>query len=847
VVQAAGGDDSPIHRSILSSAGASATGNRKEKEDETPKKVRENKSEVDLVRELQRLFAYMTLSNRKMVDPSAVMHAVLDSSDKKSHGLKVGKQEDVSEFNHIFLQRLQEGLTICYNSVQTEAGENTGHSNVIERLFQGKVLQDLTSISATGERLVVSSNACDVVEIILDVIHEDLHTALKNYVDCVIDGYQHSQEEQSHRIEKSLWFQELPPILTFYLNRVSFDKELEAPVKIHSQFKFPTTLYMDRYLEEHRREVTQTRKEVSRLCQEIDGLEGRLKSLTRYASPDSKLTPEQAVPKEESFKAVVSLLQNGCIEESNSDMEACISLLSRCLKVLVSEREELEDELRSLVGRCDEAYRHMKKNKYSLLAVLVHDGLATGGHYWAYIKDGMSGEHVVSEGGSGGRWFKYSDTHVTHVEEEEVWRVSEGGRAYVSAYCLVYQTTDLSEEHVEREGVTSGGISLHIRKEVEDDNRLVEEQVKIWQCNINSQELCSELDKESQELERAHSSGSGQRGSASPCMELDSPKKQGLKDSAMEFDSAGQEMDLDSTTQERLKDDETSCHTSADLGTVGKGDEHETSMTQKRKPCKFFARGRCKNSECQWMHGDADENSRAQRPNTHVRDVMVTEASDRGLTRSREASVAQHPLVTQGKNTRRKGRLGVNLNEQNDGHQVLTEREECDNLIMAQRQTGMALAPRPRTTDIPRHAPLLSRSSVIVNFPYRNVISCAALHLCARTKMTVAPAVLLPSHGGSTYSFTHTDSRTLAIAVSQIPATMSVWNLVTIQVGVSANQMLEIIGNSPNVSVRRARLLHLAQMYSTNITIDPSTRFVRVEGGAHHVSRCLQHLVDSST
>ena len=136
---------------------------------------------------------------------------------------------------------------------------------------------------------------------------------------------------------------------------------------------------------------------------------------------------------------------------------------------------------------------------------------------------------------------------------------------------------------------------------------------------------------------------------------------------------------------------------------------------------------------------------------------------------------------------------------------------------------------------------------MIVNFPYRNVISCAALHLCARTKMTVAPAVLLPSHGGSTYSFTHTDSRTLAIAVSQIPATMSVWNLVTIQVGVSANQMLEIIGNSPSVSVRRARLLHLAQMYSTNITIDPSTRFVRVEGGAHYVSRCLQHIVDSST
>ena len=298
--------------------------------------------------------------------------------------------------------------------------------------------------------------------------------------------------------------------------------------------------------------------------------------------------------------------------------------------------------------------------------------------------------------------------------------------------------------------------------------------------------------------------------------------------------------------QERVKDDETSYHTSADLRTAQKDDQHETPQTQKRKPCKFFVLGRCKNSKCEWMHAEVLENSRAQRPNTQVRDVMETESSDRGLSRSREGSVSQNPLVTQTKNTRRKGRLGVNMN-QHDGHQVIIEREEYENLLTARRQSGFPVVPRHRTALLPRHLPPLSRSSVIVNFPFRSVISTAALHLCASTKMTVAPAVLLPSHGGSTYSFAHTDRRALAIAVSQIPGTMAVWNQVTIQVGVPPSQMLEFIGNSPNVSVRQTRLLHLVQMYNTNITLDLKTRFVRVEGAAHCVSRCLCDIVASST
>ena len=237
---------------------------------------------------------------------------------------------------------------------------------------------------------------------------------------------------------------------------------------------------MDRYLEETHKEVTETRKEVSRLCQEIEGLEGRLKSLTHHTCADSKLTPEQTVSQEESVRSVISSLQNDSTEESRCDVEACISLLSRCLKVLVSEREGLEAQLTFLVGRCDEAYEHLKEHKYSLLAVLMHDGLAASGHYWTYIKGGMSEERVVRQGESGGIWFKHSHPHVTNVEAEEVWRLSEGGTAHASAYCLIYHNAALSQPHAEREAIPVGRISSHLRQEVEDDNHFVEDQVKKW-------------------------------------------------------------------------------------------------------------------------------------------------------------------------------------------------------------------------------------------------------------------------------------------------------------------------------------------------------------------------------
>lgn len=64
---------------------------------------------------------------------------------------------------------------------------------------------------------------------------------------------------------------------------------------------------------------------------------------------------------------------------------------------------------------------------YRLHAVLVHEGQANAGHYWAYIFDHREN-----------RWMKYNDIAVTKSSWEELVRDSFGGYRNASAYCLMY-------------------------------------------------------------------------------------------------------------------------------------------------------------------------------------------------------------------------------------------------------------------------------------------------------------------------------------------------------------------------------------------------------------------------
>ncbi|KAM8834493.1 ubiquitin carboxyl-terminal hydrolase 25 isoform 2-T2 [Synchiropus picturatus] len=148
-------------------------------------------------------------------------------------------------------------------------------------------------------------------------------------------------------------------------------------------------------------------------------------------------------------------------------------------------RSEVENDTRDLQGSITRIHRtiemmysdkSMMQVPYRLHAVLVHEGQANAGHYWAYIYD----PHQRC-------WMKYNDISVTKSSWEELVRDSFGGYRNASAYCLMYindKKPFLTEEEFDKETgqVLSGMDKLppDLKQFVKEDNELFDKEIEEW-------------------------------------------------------------------------------------------------------------------------------------------------------------------------------------------------------------------------------------------------------------------------------------------------------------------------------------------------------------------------------
>lgn len=84
--------------------------------------ISENAAEnsIRFMHELQRLFGFMALSDRKYVSCERWLKSMLSYDNTP---VRVGHQEDVGEFNLLFLQRAEEGLEALHGDGESEGGE----------------------------------------------------------------------------------------------------------------------------------------------------------------------------------------------------------------------------------------------------------------------------------------------------------------------------------------------------------------------------------------------------------------------------------------------------------------------------------------------------------------------------------------------------------------------------------------------------------------------------------------------------------------------------------------------------------------------------------------------------
>uniref|UniRef100_A0A3Q3VWZ5 Ubiquitin carboxyl-terminal hydrolase 25 n=1 Tax=Mola mola TaxID=94237 RepID=A0A3Q3VWZ5_MOLML len=473
-----------------------------------PRNQKEHRN-LPFMQELRNLFSLMVGSKRKYVDPSRAVEILKDAFKSSD-----SQQQDVSEFTHKLLDWLED----AFQMKAEEDREGEKPKNPMVELFYGRFL-------AVG---VLEGKKFENTEMFgqypLQVNgFKDLHECLEA---AMIEGEIESlhSAENSARSGQEHWFTELPPVLTFELSRFEFNQALGRPEKIHNKLEFPSMLYMDRYMDRNREITRIKREEIRRLKEHLTLLQQRLERYLSYGSGPKRFpladvlqyamefasskpvctspvedidssappggTTGQPLPPPNSGPAPVPTTAPSTAQQQRIPIHKPFtqSRLPPDLPMHPAPRHITEEELRVL-ETCLHRWRSEVENDtrgrsislsfevpYRLHAVLVHEGQANAGHYWAYIYD----PHQRC-------WMKYNDISVTKSSWEELVRDSFGGYRNASAYCLMYindKKPFLIEEEFDKEtGQLLSGIEklpLDLKQYVKADNQLFDKEIEEW-------------------------------------------------------------------------------------------------------------------------------------------------------------------------------------------------------------------------------------------------------------------------------------------------------------------------------------------------------------------------------
>ncbi|XP_016332874.1 ubiquitin carboxyl-terminal hydrolase 28-like isoform X1 [Sinocyclocheilus anshuiensis] len=487
-------------------------------------KSHSEKRNIAFMQELRCLFALMVGSNRRFVDPSAAVELLRDAFRTSE------AQQDVSEFTHKLLDWLEDAFQLAANGNNPEDKQNNPMVQlfygtfVAERLHEEKIVSNIEQFGQYPLQVNGFNNLDECLE----------GAMVEGEIELL-----HSDQTMSSGQER--WFSKLPPVLTFELSRFEFNQSLGRPEKIHKKLEFPQVIYMDRYLHKNVDQTHGRRGEVKRLKDQLTVLQQKLEGYKNYGSGPAKYpladmlqyvlefattkptnvspasvpmnpaahtepsssdssqtepddagssdgsgcpqTATQRTPIHKPFTQCRPPIEVPLQPAPHSVTEEELYFVRSCLQRWRAEVENTINELKASIDKVSQALEGMYSDNslcqvpYRLHAVLVHEGQASAGHYWAYIYD-----HANK------RWLKYNDVMVTESTWEELVRDSYGGMTNASAYCLMYINGKLpyliAEDTDNETGqVLKGMDSLPsiMRCYVREDNRWFQQELREWE------------------------------------------------------------------------------------------------------------------------------------------------------------------------------------------------------------------------------------------------------------------------------------------------------------------------------------------------------------------------------
>ncbi|XP_027434879.1 ubiquitin carboxyl-terminal hydrolase 28 isoform X4 [Zalophus californianus] len=492
-----------------------------------PQNVLENcpshaeKRNIVFMQELQYLFALMMGSNRKFVDPSAALDLL-----KGAFRSPEEQQQDVSEFTHKLLDWLEDAFQLAVN---VNSNPRNKSENPMVQLFYGTFLTE-----GVREGKPFCNNETFGQYPLQVNGYRNLDECLEG---AMVEGdIELLPSDHSVKYGQERWFTKLPPVLTFELSRFEFNQSLGQPEKIHNKLEFPQIIYMDRYMYKSKELIRSKRECIRKLKEEIKVLQQKLERYVKYGSgparfplpdmlkyviefastkpvsesstsqsdarmtlplssahcPVSDLASKESTSKESSSQDVEVEMPAQPAPRTVTDEE--INFVKTCLQRWRSEIEQDIQDLKNCIASTTQTIEQMycdpllRQVPYRLHAVLVHEGQANAGHYWAYI---YNQPRQV--------WLKYNDISVTESSWEELERDSYGGLRNVSAYCLMYINDQLPHFNAEVAPSESDqmlgevdALSVELKHYIQEDNWRFEQEVEEWEeeqsCKIPQME-----------------------------------------------------------------------------------------------------------------------------------------------------------------------------------------------------------------------------------------------------------------------------------------------------------------------------------------------------------------------
>ncbi|XP_005345274.1 ubiquitin carboxyl-terminal hydrolase 25 isoform X3 [Microtus ochrogaster] len=528
-----------------------------------PRNQKEHRN-LPFMRELRYLFALLVGTKRKYVDPSRAVEILKDAFKSND-----SQQQDVSEFTHKLLDWLEDAFQM---KAEEETDEEKPKNPMVE-LFYGRFLavgvlegKKFENTEMFGQYPLQVNGFKDLHECLeaamiegeIESLHSDnsgksgqehWFTELPPVLTFELSRFEFNQAlGRPEKIHNKL---EFPQVL--YLDRYMHRNREITRIKreeIKRLKDYLTVLQqrLERYLSygsgpkrfplvdvlQYALEFASSKPVCTSPVDDIDASSSTSGSIPSQASPSP--TEQQGTPASEppssapaagaalSLRTVIHKPFTQSRIPPDLPMhpaprhitEEELSVLESCLHRWRTEIENDTRDLQESISRIHRTIELMYSDKsmiqvpYRLHAVLVHEGQANAGHYWAYIFD-----HRES------RWMKYNDIAVTKSSWEELVRDSFGGYRNASAYCLMYINDKaqflIQEEFNKETGQALVGLETlppDLRDFVEEDNQRFEKELEEWDTQLAQRALQEKLLAAQKLREAEFSAATAQAGGA---------------------------------------------------------------------------------------------------------------------------------------------------------------------------------------------------------------------------------------------------------------------------------------------------------------------------------------------